>query len=66
MLKTFKNEVIEVKPWLPETKRPFGMLLLFSALTFFFYPVPAAQAGEVEILILHTNNVTGYLFPCPT
>jgi hypothetical protein len=66
MLKTFKNEVIEVNPWLPETRKLWGMLLLLSALTFFLYPVPAAQAGEAEILILHTNNVTGYLFPCPT
>ena len=42
------------------------MLLLLSAWTFFLLPAPAAQAGETEILILHTNNVTGYLFPCPT
>ena len=27
---------------------------------------PIARAGETEILILHTNNVTGYLLPCPT
>ena len=27
---------------------------------------PIALAGETEILILHSNNVTGYLFPCPT
>lgn len=26
----------------------------------------AAEAAEKEFLILHTNNVTGHLFPCPT
>ncbi len=26
----------------------------------------AAEAKETEVLLLHTNNVTGHLFPCPT
>jgi hypothetical protein len=27
---------------------------------------PQASSKETEILLLHSNNVTGYLFPCPT
>ena len=27
---------------------------------------PQAGSKETEILLLHSNNVTGYLFPCPT
>lgn len=27
---------------------------------------PQASTKETEILLLHSNNVTGYLFPCPT
>jgi hypothetical protein len=55
-----------LKSRLPETRRLCGMLLLLSAWSFFFFAAPSAQAGEAEILILHTNNVTGHLFPCPT
>jgi hypothetical protein len=67
MLKTLKNnEVTELKRRLLETKRLFGMLFLLSSWAFSLFPAPAAQAGEAEILILHTNNVTGYLLPCPT
>ncbi|HSR12650.1 MAG TPA: hypothetical protein VLS90_14505 [Thermodesulfobacteriota bacterium] len=29
-----------------------------------FAPPQKVQAAEV--LLLHTNNVTGHLFPCPT
>lgn len=25
-----------------------------------------AQGKETEILLLHTNSITGHLFPCPT
>jgi len=66
MLKTLRNEVSELKNWHPGTKRLLVMLLLLCAWAFFLFSAPAAQAGEAEILILHTNNVTGYLFPCPT
>lgn len=65
-MKTFKNEVIELKIWFPEARKFCGILILLFAGSFFSSPAPAAQAGEAEILILHTNNVTGYLFPCPT
>lgn len=27
---------------------------------------PQAGTRGTEILLLHSNNVTGYLFPCPT
>ncbi len=27
---------------------------------------PGAKAKEAEFLLLHTSNVTGHLFPCPT
>jgi len=43
-----------------------GLFFLLAASLFFFLPVPATHAGGAEILILHTNNVSGYLFPCPT
>jgi len=25
-----------------------------------------AEGGAAEITLLHTNNVTGHLFPCPS
>jgi hypothetical protein len=53
-----------LKAWLTLSAKVLGTLLLLSA--FFFLPAPSAIAGEAEILLLHTNNVTGYLFPCPT
>ncbi len=44
-----------------------GFLFLVSAcLAFFIGQAPLAQSKESEIYILHTNNVTGHLFPCPT
>ncbi len=55
-----------MKIWFPEARRFCGILILLFAGSFISFPAPAAQAGEAEILILHTNNVTGYLFPCPT
>ena len=66
ILKRFKNEVIELKICFPEARKFWRILIFLFAGSFFFSPVPAARAGEAEILILHTNNVTGYLFPCPT
>jgi hypothetical protein len=46
--------------------RIYGLLVALLICTVFLSPAPVARAGETEILILHTNNVTGYLFPCPT
>ena len=44
------------------------MLLAFFILTFAIFPfsMQMAQGAEKEILLLHTNSVKGYLFPCPT
>jgi hypothetical protein len=52
--------------WFSGGKRIYGLLpaLLITGLLLSLSPI--ALAGETEILILHTNNVTGYLFPCPT
>ncbi len=47
-------------------KRIFGLLSVLLIGCLFLFASPVARAGETEILILHTNNVTGYLFPCPT
>ena len=46
--------------------RIYGPLAALLICTVFLSPGPVARAGETELLILHTNNVTGYLFPCPT
>jgi hypothetical protein len=58
--------VIDLKAWIPGEKKISGLLpaLLIAALLLSCSPI--ARAGETEILILHTNNVTGHLFPCPT
>jgi len=55
-----------LKPWIPAGKKISGLLsaLLIAGLLLSLSPM--ALAGETEILILHSNNVTGYLFPCPT
>jgi hypothetical protein len=43
-------------------------LFLVVLLMGMIFPVanPQASSKEAEILLLHSNNVTGYLFPCPT
>jgi hypothetical protein len=55
-----------LKPWLPKGTRLYGLLAVLLVCSFLLSPVQIAGAGETEVLILHTNNVTGYLFPCPT
>jgi hypothetical protein len=47
-------------------KRIFRLVAVLLVCSSFLSPAAIGQAGETEILILHTNNVTGYLFPCPT
>jgi hypothetical protein len=44
------------------------VLLAFLVLILGIFPSPIqmAQGAEKEILLLHTNSVKGYLFPCPT
>jgi len=46
--------------------RLYGLVAVLLVCSSFLSPAAIGQAGETEILILHTNNVTGYLFPCPT
>jgi hypothetical protein len=58
--------VMDLKPWLPKGTRLYGLLAVLLVCSFLLSPVQIAGAGETEVLILHTNNVTGYLFPCPT
>jgi hypothetical protein len=55
-----------LNPRLSRGARFYGLLAVLLACSFFLSPAPIARAGETEALILHTNNVTGYLFPCPT
>ena len=55
-----------MKPWIPKGKRISGLLTALLICLLFFFLSPVVRAGETEILILHTNNVTGYILPCPT
>jgi hypothetical protein len=57
---------MDLKTRLSKGTRIYGLLAALLIFTVFLSPAPIAQAGETEILLLHTNNVTGYLFPCPT
>jgi hypothetical protein len=42
-------------------------LLFFVPLLLVIFPVsPRAEGKEATILLLHTNNVTGHFYPCPT
>ena len=65
-LRLRQDEVMNLRIWFPEGKRISGLLpaLLIAGLLLSLSPI--ARAGETEILVLHTNNVTGYLLPCPT
>lgn len=45
------------------------MILFVGAclsLALFVFPAPFAEGKEGELFLLHTNNVTGHFFPCPT
>ncbi len=55
-----------LKKTIPGMKK-LGVLLL-ALLTLASLPLidRVAEGKEAEILLLHTNNVTGHLFPCPT
>ncbi len=43
-----------------------GVFLIAVVLTAAFFPWEAALAEPAQLSILHTNNVTGHLFGCPT
>jgi len=64
--KTAKNEVMDLKTRLTKDARIYGLLSALVICTVFLSPAPIAGAVETEILLLHTNNVAGHLFPCPT
>jgi hypothetical protein len=57
---------MDLKSLLFKATRLYGLLAALLVCSFFLSPAPIARAAETDILILHTNNVTGYLFPCPT
>jgi NurA-like 5'-3' nuclease len=61
-----KNEVMDLKTRISKGARIYGLLSVLLICTVFLPPAPIARAIETKILLLHTNNVTGYLFPCPT
>jgi hypothetical protein len=42
-----------------------GVMIMILFVGGMLFP-PKAPAAEKNILFLHTNNVTGHLFPCPT
>ncbi len=47
-------------------KKRGTLLLAPLILASFLFFNQVAEGKETEILLLHTNNVTGHLFPCPT
>ena len=55
-----------MKAWIQAGKKISKLLPALLIGSLLLSPSPIAKAAETEILILHTNNVTGYLFPCPT
>jgi hypothetical protein len=40
----------------------FGLLFVSSLI----YPHPNTFATEAQLTIIHSGNINGYLFPCPT
>ncbi len=54
-----RNAILRIRPGL-------SLVFLLLALGNFFLFGTEAEAAEKEVLILHTNNITGHLFPCPT
>jgi len=55
-----------LKAGFPGGKKIDGLLTALLICVLSFSLAAIARAGETEILILHSNNLTGYLFPCPT
>ena len=44
-----------------------GMILVAIVVLAVLYPVaPGGMAKDLTITIVHANNITGHLFPCPT
>jgi hypothetical protein len=42
------------------------LAMILGLLGILFTLVPAPVAAGAEFNILHSNNITGHLFPCPT
>jgi hypothetical protein len=57
---------MDLKALLFKGTRLYGLVAVLLVCSSFLSPAAIARAGETEVLILHTNNVAGYLFPCPT
>ena len=51
---------------IPLVKKVGALLLALLILASFSFFDQVAEGKDTEILLLHTNNVTGHLFPCPT
>ena len=51
---------------IPLVKKVGALLLALLILASFSFFDQVAEGKETEILLLHTNSVTGHLFPCPT
>lgn len=47
-------------------KKLGSLLLALLILASFHFLNQVAEGKETEILLLHTNNITGHLFSCPT
>jgi hypothetical protein len=54
------------KKYFPAAKKVGFFLVVLLTGMIFGLATPQASSKETEILLLHSNNVTGYLFPCPT
>jgi hypothetical protein len=46
-------------------RRVFGLVAVFGLLAVWGGARPG-NAETVNVTILHTNNVTGHIYPCPT
>ena len=76
-LRILNEEVDSLKTRLPILSNPHrnviswvkkigALLLVFLILASSPFFNQVAEGKETEILLLHTNSVTGHLFPCPT
>ena len=59
---------VSMELWKRVTNRSLRVAPLFLVILplVIFSVSPRAEGKEATILLLHTNNVTGHLFPCPT
>ena len=62
-LPILSNPHRNVISWVKKLGTLLLALLILASFPFFNQ---VAEGKETEILLLHTNSVTGHLFPCPT